>query len=58
MKLQELPPEIIYNVLQFLPSSDITSIALTFCQSLYQNALIIMAERAKESMVSWKLRVK
>ncbi|CAO3627544.1 unnamed protein product [Cunninghamella blakesleeana] len=56
MKLQELPPEIIYSVLHFLPSPDITSIALTFCQPLYQNALIIMAERAKESMESWKLR--
>ncbi|KAI8097092.1 uncharacterized protein BX664DRAFT_325556 [Halteromyces radiatus] len=56
MNLQRLPPEIIYNIFQFLPSADITKLARFHCRPLRYWSLVLLDERAQQSMEDgWRL---
>ncbi|KAI8337914.1 hypothetical protein BC941DRAFT_424045 [Chlamydoabsidia padenii] len=56
LTLQHLPPEIIYNILSFLPSCDITTIASFYCRVLRNWTLVLLDERAQQSMLlGWRL---
>lgn len=58
LTLQQLPPEIIYNILSFLPSSDVTTIASFYCRILRSWTLVLLDERAQQSMLlGWRLMV-
>ncbi|ORZ15155.1 hypothetical protein BCR42DRAFT_416519 [Absidia repens] len=58
MYLQQLPPEIIYHILYFLPSTDITEMASVSCQSIRQWSLVLLNERAQQSMLEgWRLMI-
>ncbi|CAO3593241.1 unnamed protein product [Absidia cylindrospora] len=58
MYLQQLPPEIIYHILHFLPFADITTMASFSCQSIREWCLVLINERAQQSMLQgWRLMI-